>query len=117
MKFVKKKKRNDEIKRDKKYPDARKLYDQQPEFTFSKVVQALSAKPETKTAYTQYNVQNSKITESYCRKKGRNQIHVLNLHHRKKPEHNHKQVRKTNKICHQINRRKDKQMLFKSHPL
>ena len=47
------------------YPDARKLYDQQqPEFTFTKVVQSLSAKPETKTAYTQYNVEDSKITES-----------------------------------------------------
>ena len=47
------------------YPEARKLYDQQqPEFTFTKVVQSLSAKPETKTAYTQYNVEDSKITES-----------------------------------------------------
>ena len=47
------------------YPEARKLYDQQqPEFTFAKVVQSLSAKPETKTAYTQYNVEDSKITES-----------------------------------------------------
>ena len=47
------------------YPEARKLYDQQqPEFTFTKVVQSLSAKPETKTAYTQYNVEDPKITES-----------------------------------------------------
>ena len=47
------------------YPEARKLYDQQqPEFTFAKVVQSLSAKPETKTASTQYNVEDSKITES-----------------------------------------------------
>ena len=47
------------------YPEARKLYDQQqPEFTFTEVVQSLSAKPETKTAYTQYNVEDSKITES-----------------------------------------------------
>ena len=47
------------------YPEARKLYDQQqPEFTFTKIVQSLSAKPETKTAYTQYNVEDSKITES-----------------------------------------------------
>ena len=47
------------------YPEARKLYgQQQPEFTFTKVVQSLSAKPETKTAYTQYNVEDSKITES-----------------------------------------------------
>ena len=35
------------------YPEARKLYDrQQPEFTFAKVVQSLSAKPKTKTAYS-----------------------------------------------------------------
>ena len=56
-----------EIKEIKKltYPEARKLYDQQqPEFTFTKVVQSLSAKQETKTAYTQYNVEDSKITES-----------------------------------------------------
>ena len=47
------------------YPEARKLYDQQqPEFTFTKVLQSLSVKPETKTAYTQYNVEDSKITES-----------------------------------------------------
>ena len=47
------------------YPEARKLYDQQqPEFTFTKVVQSLSAKLETKTAYTQYNVEDSKIPES-----------------------------------------------------
>ena len=47
------------------YPEARKLYDQQqPEFSFAKVVQSLSVKPETKTASTQYNVEDSKITES-----------------------------------------------------
>ena len=47
------------------YPEARKLYDQQqPEFTFAKVVQSLSAKPETKPAYIQYNVEDAKITES-----------------------------------------------------
>ena len=55
------------------YPEARKLYDQQqPEFTFTKVVQSLSAKPETKTAYTQYNVEDSKNhrkLKNYCRKK------------------------------------------------
>ena len=50
------------------YLEARKLYDQQPEFTFAKVVQSLSVKPETKTAYTQYNVEDSKITEGDCRK-------------------------------------------------
>ena len=33
------------------YPDARKLYEQQrPEFTFAKVVQSMTAKPETKTS-------------------------------------------------------------------
>ena len=47
------------------YPETRKLYDQQqPEFTFAKVVQSLSAKPETKTASTQYNVEDSTFTES-----------------------------------------------------
>ena len=47
------------------YPEARKLYDQQqPEFTFAKVAQSLPVKPETKTASTQYNVEDSKITES-----------------------------------------------------
>ena len=46
------------------YPKARKLYDQQqPEFTFAKVVQSLFAKPETKTAYTQYNVEDSKSSK------------------------------------------------------
>ena len=66
------------------YPEARKLYDQQqPEFTFAKVVQSLSVKPETKTASTQYNVEDSKITESstvIVAKRNRNQ--VLNLLHR-----------------------------------
>ena len=47
------------------YPEARKIYDQkQPEFTFAKVVQSMTAKPETKTTYTQYSVEDSKITES-----------------------------------------------------
>ena len=81
------------------YPEARKFYDQQqPEFTFTKVVQSLSAKPETKTAYTQYNVEDSKITESskiIVARKNKNQI--LNLLHRQQPVHN----RKTERIYHQ----------------
>ena len=31
------------------YPEARKLFEQKPEFSFSKVVKSLAAKPETKT--------------------------------------------------------------------
>ena len=47
------------------YPEARKIYDQQkPEFSFSKVVQSMSAKPETKTASTQFNEKDFNITES-----------------------------------------------------
>ena len=47
------------------YPEARKLYEQQtPEFSFSKVVQSMTSKPETKTISTQYNVNDSEITES-----------------------------------------------------
>ena len=47
------------------YPEARKIYDQkQPEFTFAKVVRSMTAKPETKTTYTQYSVEDSKITDS-----------------------------------------------------
>ena len=49
------------------YPDARKLYEQQrPEFTlkFAKVVQSMTAKPETKTASTQYHENDFNITES-----------------------------------------------------
>ena len=87
------------------YPEARKLYDQQqPEFTFAKVVQSLSVKPETKTASTQYNVEDSKITESstvIVAKKKKNQ--VLNLLHRQQPVHNRRPVRKTERIYHQNN--------------
>ena len=47
------------------YPEARKIYDQiQSEFTFAKVIQSMTAKPETKTTYTQYSIEDSKITES-----------------------------------------------------
>ena len=93
------------------YPEARKLYDQQqPNFTFAKVVQSLSAKPETKTASTQYNFEDSKITESskvIVAKKKRNQ--VLNLLHRQQPVHNRRPVRKTERIYHQINSHQDNQ--------
>ena len=46
------------------YPEARKLFEQKPEFSFSKVLKSLAAKPETKTVSTQYSVEDSKITES-----------------------------------------------------
>ena len=46
------------------YPEARKLYEQKHNFTFSKLVKSLAAKPETKTTYTQYSVEDSNITES-----------------------------------------------------
>ena len=46
------------------YLEARKLYEQKPEFNFSKVVKSLSAKPESKTTSTQYSVEDCKITES-----------------------------------------------------
>ena len=94
------------------YPEARKLYDQQqPEFNFTKVVQSLFAQPETKTAYTQYNVEDSKITESskviVAKKKNRNQVHILL--HRQQPVRNRRPVRKTERIYHQINRHQDNQ--------
>ena len=92
------------------YPEARKLDDQQqPEFTFIKVVHSLSAKPDPKAAYTQYNVEDSKITESskVIVAKSRNQ--VLNLLHRQQPVHNRRPVRKTERIYHQINRHEDNQ--------
>ena len=44
--------------------EARKLFEQKTEFSFSKVVKSLTAKPETKTTSTQYSVEDSKITES-----------------------------------------------------
>ena len=46
------------------YPEARKLFEQKPEFNFSKVVKSLAAKPDTTTASTQYSVEDTKITES-----------------------------------------------------
>ena len=42
------------------YPEARKLFEQKPEFSFSKVVKSLAAKPENKTVSTQYSVEESK---------------------------------------------------------
>ena len=69
----------------------------------------LSAKPETKTAYIKYNVEDSKITESskVIVEKARNQ--VLNLHHRQQPVHNRRPIRKTKQIYHQMNRHQDNQ--------
>ena len=47
------------------YPEARKVYEQQkPEFSFSKIVQSMPAKPETKTASTQFDEMDFNITES-----------------------------------------------------
>ena len=47
------------------YPEARKIYEQhKPEFTFSKIVQSMPAKPETKTTSTQYSETDCEITES-----------------------------------------------------
>ena len=47
------------------YPEARQTYEQhKPEFTFSKVVSAMPLK-ETKTASTQFNENDFKITESW----------------------------------------------------
>ena len=86
------------------YPEARKLYDQQqPEFNFAKVVQSLSVKPETKTASTQYNVEDSKITESSTVIVAKNRNQVLNLLHRQQPAHNRRPVRKTERIYYQNN--------------
>ena len=46
-------------------PEAKKVHEQHtPEFTFSKIVQSMPAKPETKAASTQYSVKDSEITES-----------------------------------------------------
>ena len=47
------------------YPETRKVYEQhKPEFTFSKIVQSMLAKPETKTTSTQYSETDCEITES-----------------------------------------------------
>ena len=46
------------------YPEARKLYEQKSEFSFSKVVKSLAAKPESKTTSTQYSIEDTQITES-----------------------------------------------------
>ena len=55
------------------YPEARKLYhQQQPEFTFTKVVQSLFAQPETKNSLHSiqcWRLQNHRKLKSYCRKK------------------------------------------------
>ena len=45
------------------YLEARKQLEQKPEFSFSHIVKSLAAKPETKTAATQYSVEDCKITE------------------------------------------------------
>ena len=93
------------------YPEARKLYDQQqPEFTFAKVVQSLSAKPETKTAYTQYNVEDSKITESskvIVAKKQKTKFSIYFIVNNQCTTAG--RVRKTERIYHQINRHQDNQ--------
>ena len=46
------------------YPEARKLYEQKPEFNFSKVAKSLAAKPKSRTTSTQYCIEDTKITES-----------------------------------------------------
>ena len=47
------------------YPEAPKEYEKQtPEFTFSKIVQSMPPKPESKTAFTQYSEKDCEITES-----------------------------------------------------
>ena len=88
------------------YPEARKLYDQQqPEFTFTKVVQSLSAnqKPKQRTLNTMLKTPKSQKAQKLLSQKNKNQI--LNLLHRQQPVHN----RKTERIYHQINRHQDNQ--------
>ena len=46
------------------YFEAKKRFKQKPEFCFSKVVQSLTAKLESKTISTQYNIEDSNITSS-----------------------------------------------------
>ena len=47
------------------YPEVRKVYEQQkPEVSFSKIVQSMPAKPETKTTSTQFDEMDFNITES-----------------------------------------------------
>ena len=46
------------------YPEARKLYEQKPEFSFSKVVKSLAAKPGSKLTSTQCSIEDTQITES-----------------------------------------------------
>ena len=81
---------------------ARKLYDQQPEFTFAKVG---SGRPDQNSLHSKKcsRVQNHKV------QKLRHQIQFLNLHHRQPPVHNRKLDCKRNTIRHQVNRRQDKQ--------
>ena len=72
MLCLEKRKRDNETKSYHRltYLDARKLYEQQkPEFTFAEVVQSMTAKPQTKTASTQYHENDFNITESHrCKK-------------------------------------------------
>ena len=68
-KFGKKEKEIMEIKVTRRltYPEARKGDEQhKPEFTFSKIVQSVPEKPETKTTSTQYSETDCETTESYC---------------------------------------------------
>ena len=84
------------------YPEARKLYDQQqPEFTFTKVVQSLSAKQ--RTLNTMLKTPKSRKAQKLLSQKNKNQI--LSLLHRQQRVHN----RKTERIYHQINRHQDNQ--------
>ena len=93
------------------YPEARKFYDQQqPEFTFAKVVQSLSLqsqKPKQLTLNTMLKTPKSQEVQKLLSQKSRN--HVLNLHHRQQPVHNRRPVRKTKRIYHQINHHQDNQ--------
>ena len=92
------------------YPEARKLYDQQqPEFTFTKVVQSLfslqNQKPKQLTLNTMLKTPKSQKAQKLLSQKKKQKKQILNLLHRQQPVHN----RKTERIYHQINRHQDNQ--------
>ena len=109
-----KRKRNHEIKVIKSltYPEVKKLYDRKPELTFAKVVQSLSLqsqKPKQRTRNIVLKTQKSQKVRKLLSQKYQNQMRVLNLYHHRNQVLSHNQVRKTYKMCLQINQQQDKQ--------
>ena len=80
---------------------------------FTKYVTNIIVEPKYKFGQqeqvTVRNHNRSTSKEPQVTVRNHNTLQVLNVHHRQKLVHNRKQVRKTNRMCHQINRRQDKQ--------